>query len=177
MVSLHEAFSRTLFEFQISGAELARASGVSERQISNFKKGKIGLNSKNLQKVLMAMRPDARRYFLSLAFDLILDLPETADTSPLVRFIRAWQKQNNVSDVELRLLITTRTRLPIEKFNEIMQGRPATENELGYIGGILPDSEGKLYPFEYLQAIRDGKAPGDESQGHKENGNCGSTSH
>ena len=166
-----------MFEFHITGAQLSRATGISEKQISKFRSGKSEVNASNLQKIVMALPPKAMRFYMFLAFDMPLDLPETPDASPLVRFIRAWQMREKVSDLELQTAIQQRTYISNEEFNQIMQGRPATDNELFFIGSILTDPEGKLYQFEYLQAVRDGETPGDQPQGHKENGNCGTASH
>jgi transcriptional regulator with XRE-family HTH domain len=59
----HEAFDQTLKKFDIRGAELARETGVSGRQISQFRHGKIDLSSSTLFKLLRALPPEAREHF------------------------------------------------------------------------------------------------------------------
>lgn len=66
LMDYSEAFKRTLFEFDITGAELSRMSGVSTQQISAFKNGRQGLSTDTLQKLLEALQPKARAYFYRL---------------------------------------------------------------------------------------------------------------
>jgi predicted transcriptional regulator len=61
-----EALRRTMFEFEITGTQLSQVSGVSQRQISEFKNGERHMRSDNLKKILDAMPPEARRYLLEL---------------------------------------------------------------------------------------------------------------
>jgi transcriptional regulator with XRE-family HTH domain len=65
-MEIKEALRRTLFEKGISGAELARASGVNRNQISEFMRGDRALTSTNIDKLLAGLPPEALRYCLCL---------------------------------------------------------------------------------------------------------------
>ena len=65
-----EALRRTMFEFHLSGADLARESGLAPNQISEFKEGKRRLRSDVLQKLCNALPPAARQHFATLSFSL-----------------------------------------------------------------------------------------------------------
>lgn len=65
-----EALRRTMFEFRIAGRELSQATGISERQISEFKNGKRDMVATNLVKLSKALPDAARNYFVSLTFGL-----------------------------------------------------------------------------------------------------------
>lgn len=66
LMNYSEAFKRTLFEFDITGAELSRKSGVSPQQISSFKNGRQGVSTDTLQKLLEALPEKGRAYFYQL---------------------------------------------------------------------------------------------------------------
>jgi transcriptional regulator with XRE-family HTH domain len=63
-----EALRRTMFEYNLTAAELGRAAEVNPNQISQFQNGKRDLRSSNLYKVLEALPDEARHYCLELAF-------------------------------------------------------------------------------------------------------------
>ncbi len=63
-----EALRRTIFEYRLAGKSLAEESGLSERQISQFKNGHTDMLSSSLLKLVEAMPQDARSYFLENAF-------------------------------------------------------------------------------------------------------------
>jgi transcriptional regulator with XRE-family HTH domain len=65
-MQIKEALRRTLFEKRISGAELARASGVNRNQISDFIRGTRALTSTNIDKIFSGLTPEARGYCLDL---------------------------------------------------------------------------------------------------------------
>jgi len=65
-----EALRRTMFEFRISGAKLARETGVNQSQISEFKNGGDSISVANLHKIIHALQDDERAYFLALVGDL-----------------------------------------------------------------------------------------------------------
>ena len=65
-MEIKEALRRTLFEKRISGADLARASGVNANQISDFIRGARALTSTNIDKIFAGLPGDARDYCLSL---------------------------------------------------------------------------------------------------------------
>lgn len=55
-----------MFEFELTGAELSRQSGVSQRQISEFKNGDREMRTDSLKKILDVMPEKARQYYFSL---------------------------------------------------------------------------------------------------------------
>jgi transcriptional regulator with XRE-family HTH domain len=59
-----------MFEFRISGARLARETGVNQSQISEFKNGGDSVSVANLQKIIHALQEDQRAYYLALVGDL-----------------------------------------------------------------------------------------------------------
>jgi hypothetical protein len=59
-------------EFHISGAELSRQSGVSYQQISKFRGGNE-ISRANFVKIVNALPEQARRWYLSLVFNVTLD--------------------------------------------------------------------------------------------------------
>lgn len=79
-----EALRRTMFEFRVSGSKLAGLTGVNASQISEFKNGNSSLSVPNLEKVIQALSPNERAYFLSLVGDVyceprVKDLYEAAE--------------------------------------------------------------------------------------------------
>lgn len=63
---------RLMSEFHLSGAELSRQSGVSYQQISKFRGGNE-ISRANFVKIIKALPEKARRWYLSLVFDVTLD--------------------------------------------------------------------------------------------------------
>ena len=66
---------RIMSEFHLSGAELSRQSGVSYQQISKFRGGNE-ISRVNFVKIIKALPEKARRWYLSLIFDVACD-PES----------------------------------------------------------------------------------------------------
>ena len=60
-----EAFRETMFRFSLKGNELAKRSGLTETQISDFRNGK-NLRMDSVEKILKALSPEAREYMLIL---------------------------------------------------------------------------------------------------------------
>jgi transcriptional regulator with XRE-family HTH domain len=58
-----KALKRTMLEFDITGVELSRRSGISKNTISAFRQGGQSLTVENLEKLLGAMPEDARAFF------------------------------------------------------------------------------------------------------------------
>lgn len=65
-----EALRRTIFEYRLEGKALAAESGLSQRQISQFKNGHTDLLSSSLIRLVEAMPQDARSYFVENAFGI-----------------------------------------------------------------------------------------------------------
>jgi hypothetical protein len=66
--SFSDAFKETMFRFDLKGSDLAEQSGLTAAQISQFRHGK-NLRIDSLEKILVAMPPEARRYMLSLVLE------------------------------------------------------------------------------------------------------------
>ena len=64
-----DALRRTMFEFNLTGADLARQTGLSQNTVSAFKTGNQSISTENLEKILEAMPAEARRYYLRLLND------------------------------------------------------------------------------------------------------------
>lgn len=60
-----EAFRQTLFRYNLSGTEVAEASGITPSQISNFKNGS-NLRIDTVERILDALPTEARLYMLNL---------------------------------------------------------------------------------------------------------------
>ncbi|HEY9660379.1 MAG TPA: helix-turn-helix transcriptional regulator [Allocoleopsis sp.] len=60
-----EAFQQTLLRFNIKASDLAKTSGVSTAQLSNFRNGR-NIRVDNLERILAALPKEARKYLLSL---------------------------------------------------------------------------------------------------------------
>jgi transcriptional regulator with XRE-family HTH domain len=54
-----------MFRFSLKGNELAKRSGLTETQISDFRNGK-NLRMDSVEKILKALSPEAREYMLIL---------------------------------------------------------------------------------------------------------------
>jgi DNA-binding Xre family transcriptional regulator len=188
-----QALDRTMFEFKISGAQLSRQSGVSQSQLSQFRTGKVDISTSNFVKIVRALPDEARRYYLSLVFNVAWDsgllqaMPaeiggansstgnnynaenpgQRSPESALVKFIRAWLERNQVTMMEFELAIQQRTNLSLAKLREIIAGRIPTETELGYLGMVLRDEHNQPFEFEYLKAICDQNSVDPKNSGQK----------
>lgn len=69
-ISPKEALRRTLFEFKLSGAQVAREANLTESQISDFKLGKKDLNTESWMKMISGLPSEARCYYLDLVFNV-----------------------------------------------------------------------------------------------------------
>lgn len=73
-MKIREALFKTLDTFKISGKQLSADSGVSESQISSFRRGNRELELKNFEKLLEALPPNAYHHFWAqLALDGMSD--------------------------------------------------------------------------------------------------------
>ena len=61
-----EALRRTMFEYRVTGRDLASKTGINPSQISEFKNGRVSLSIPNLELLIQALDDDARAYMLSL---------------------------------------------------------------------------------------------------------------
>jgi hypothetical protein len=69
---IHEAFDKTLDEYNISGRMLAKTAEVSDSAVSQFRRGTKGATDAMLNKLMGAMdelAPGSRRYFCGLLAD------------------------------------------------------------------------------------------------------------
>jgi len=65
---LREAFFSAVKESKLTGKELARLSGLSESQISEFRNGKREITLENFEQAVNALPPDAfHRFWCQLA--------------------------------------------------------------------------------------------------------------
>jgi transcriptional regulator with XRE-family HTH domain len=64
-MKIREALFKTLDTFKITGKQLSAVSGVTESQISSFRRGNRELELKNFEKLVEALPPDAYHYFWS----------------------------------------------------------------------------------------------------------------
>jgi predicted transcriptional regulator len=69
-MKLSEALRRTMFEFSLYGTELARESGVNKQQIYEFRSGKRDLTASNVDKIIEALPPEAKLFFLKMVGDI-----------------------------------------------------------------------------------------------------------
>jgi transcriptional regulator with XRE-family HTH domain len=100
----HEAFDQTLKKFDIRGAELARETGVSDRQISQFRHGKIDLSSATLFKLLRALPPEAREFFAAATLEIsgisIANLSDHQKATLLNEIADSIRKKNKSSNLQ-----------------------------------------------------------------------------
>jgi transcriptional regulator with XRE-family HTH domain len=61
-----EALRQTMFKYRLTGADLARMSGVSISQVNQFKNGKRDIATSNFQKIIEALPDEAKMHFLQL---------------------------------------------------------------------------------------------------------------
>lgn len=64
-VKFSEAFREVMFRYDLKGNELAKKSGLTEKQISRFRNGE-NLRIDSVEKILEALPPEAREYLLIL---------------------------------------------------------------------------------------------------------------
>jgi DNA-binding Xre family transcriptional regulator len=86
LMKFADAFRETLFRFNVTGRDLAAQSGLTVQQISKFKNG-AEIRTDTLEKLLEAMSPEAREYFMGLVLSHSRDhvpLPkETIETADI----------------------------------------------------------------------------------------------
>lgn len=87
-MKISAAFDKTLEKFDISGKALALQSGVSEQMISGFRNDKQQIKTDSLEKLLLALTPEARNYFSFLLF-------ESTPTFYL------WQLESSANEIDL----------------------------------------------------------------------------
>lgn len=63
-----KCLKRVMFEFDISGVEMAEFSGLDSTYISHLRNGKRLPNFENFMRLLESMPSDAQEYFLELLF-------------------------------------------------------------------------------------------------------------
>jgi transcriptional regulator with XRE-family HTH domain len=57
-----ELIDQTIVEFRLSAKELAKAAGMTEGALSEFRKGKRAINSDTLENLLAALPEQAHQY-------------------------------------------------------------------------------------------------------------------
>jgi transcriptional regulator with XRE-family HTH domain len=103
MRATHKILSQVMQRHELTGTQLAHASGLSEAQISNFKTGRKSLATESLIKLIMALPHSARVEFLEAAFNLphlghaYLDRPR-----PFTAFLLWWLNELDVSIRDLQ---------------------------------------------------------------------------
>lgn len=68
--NIGDAFRETLYLYRLSGAELARKSGLTDAQISAFKNNRKELRTGSFSSLVNALPEDARQHFVQSAFGL-----------------------------------------------------------------------------------------------------------
>ena len=63
------ALKRVMFEYEISGKQLAEASGVHEGQISDFRGAKRVPSLENFLKLLDSLPEEAQKYYIDLLLE------------------------------------------------------------------------------------------------------------
>ena len=76
-MKFNDAFKETLFRFNVTGRDLAAQSGLTVQQISKFRNGSE-VRTETLEKLIEALTPEARQYFMSL----VLSDKESAVKTP-----------------------------------------------------------------------------------------------
>jgi hypothetical protein len=62
-INFCKALNASMERSGISNVWLGNAAGISDQALSNFRTGKSGLKSENLERVISALPADAREYF------------------------------------------------------------------------------------------------------------------
>jgi hypothetical protein len=62
-------------QYGITNVWLGRESAISDQALSNFRNGKSGLNSANLERIISALPPDAKEFFFQQIHPIKKDLP------------------------------------------------------------------------------------------------------
>jgi len=100
----YEAFDQTLKKFDVRASELARETGVSERQISQFRHGKSDLNCSTLFILLRALPAEAKEYFAGASLEIkgvpkmssLSNFQKAEILSEIAEEIRGEQKNGNL---------------------------------------------------------------------------------
>ncbi len=69
-MSPEEALRETMHKFRLSGIEMAKRSGVSATQISSYQSDSRKISVQNLIKIVNALSPEAKEYYLFLVFGI-----------------------------------------------------------------------------------------------------------
>lgn len=93
---IREALFKTLDTFKITGKQLSADSGVSESQISSFRRGNRELELKNFEKLVEALPPNAYRHFWS---QLVLDRMSDEHLYELIMMATSQLKEKQASKV------------------------------------------------------------------------------
>jgi transcriptional regulator with XRE-family HTH domain len=82
---ISKALKRVMFEYEISGKQLAELSGIHEGQISDFRRAKRVPNLENFLKLLESLPDEAQEYYINLLLNKDkknkLKLAEKSNTS------------------------------------------------------------------------------------------------
>jgi len=81
-MDFHDAFKETLSRFDLKGVDLARESGLSVMRISQFKNGQ-NIRVDNLQRLLEAMPPEAKKFMLLLVAEGEIHSPEESENAKI----------------------------------------------------------------------------------------------
>ncbi len=65
-MEFREALNETIRVFHLKAVDLAQASGVTEAEISRFRKGRKDVTATTLYKLIQGLPNNARAYFLIL---------------------------------------------------------------------------------------------------------------
>jgi DNA-binding Xre family transcriptional regulator len=80
-VDFSEAFDEMMFRFKLKATDISVRSGVSESQISQFRKGK-NVRIDTIQRILRALTPAQRKFMLDLVANEPADLPREQSQDP-----------------------------------------------------------------------------------------------
>lgn len=61
-----KALRETIYRYNLKGAVIAQKAGISNAQLSEFKKGKCDINVRTLEQIVNALPSDAQIYFYQL---------------------------------------------------------------------------------------------------------------
>lgn len=172
-MSPDEALDKTIKVFGLKAIDLAERSGVRAQDISRFRRGHKDLYLGNFLAVVRAMPTEAQIYLVSL----VLFVPGVSEVSPLPlptaaeaagtykaasksmfgRYIVNWLIHNELSLDLFKSQADLLCDMTSDRIDEIIDGDPPTDDELGYLGMLLPSSTGDPYTLKQLRDIRSGK--------------------